>query len=85
MSRQPLSTRAAQHAVERQFGEGTKLHIEDGYAYIKKPGAEVVERFRVSDETLRMLARIDEGYEVGPEGFMLHFEAPNGGERLEEG
>ena len=48
-----------------------------GNAYIKKPGAEVVERFRMSDETLRMLARIDEGYEVGPEGLTLHIEAPD--------
>jgi hypothetical protein len=80
MSRQPLSTRAAQHAVERQFGEGTKLHIEDGFADIQKPGADYVERFRVSDETLRMLARIDEGYEVGPEGLTLHFGAPDASE-----
>jgi hypothetical protein len=80
MSRQPFSTRPAQNAVERAFGEGTKLAIDDGYAYIKKPGAEVVERFRVSDETLRMLARIDEGYEVGSEGLTLHFEAPDASE-----
>jgi hypothetical protein len=77
MSRQPLSTRAAQNAVERQFGEGTKLEIEDGYAYVHKPGADHVLRYKVADETLRTLARIDEGYEVGPEGLTLHFEAPD--------
>jgi hypothetical protein len=76
LPRVPLSTRAAQHAVERIYGAGAKLHIEDGYAFLLKPGAKVVERWKISDETLRTLARIDEGYEVPPEGFQLHFVPP---------
>jgi hypothetical protein len=51
MSRQPLSTRAAQNAAERAFGGGTRLEIEDAYAYVHKPGADHVERYKVSDET----------------------------------
>jgi hypothetical protein len=77
VTRVPLSTRAVQQAVERIYGEGTKLHIEDGYAYLLKPGARVVERMKISDETLRTLARIDEGYEIPPEGIALHFVPPD--------
>jgi hypothetical protein len=41
--------------------------------FVQRPGADVIERWKCTDETLRMLARIDEGYEVGPEGFSLQF------------
>jgi hypothetical protein len=72
--RKPLSARAAEEAFKRLHGEGAKLEILEGYAYTQLPGEEEVVRHKVSEETLRALARIDEGY---TEDVNLRFEPPN--------